>query len=64
MELKIYYSATGNNQFIEAPMRIARKNYCDFLNTDYKRFVMKSLQKYSDLPYGNDDLCPKWEKVF
>lgn len=63
MEFKVYYSRNGNSQFTESAIRIPRKKFCEFMNNEYRTYALKEVQEYTDLPYGEDDMCEQLLKV-
>lgn len=58
MEVLLFHSAYGNNQFTQLPFKIRKTSFCDTMKNSYKTYLMNELKSVSDLPYSNDeDLC-------
>lgn len=51
----------GNNQYESMPIRFSKVNYCEYLNTSYRKYLMNSMKTpVSNFPYSDDpnvDLC-------
>lgn len=54
----------GNNQYTLTPYRLPERRFCDFLNTDYRKFAMPSLKGHSDAPISDDDLEDLCQTLF
>lgn len=59
--VNFYISPLGNNQFEKMPIRFQKISYCDYMNTNYRKYFMASARSpATDLPYSDDpnaDLC-------
>lgn len=61
------FSSSGNNQFIILPFRVSRKPFCDFINSEYRKYFMNDMHKVSKLPYtenDDEDLCQQFQVIF
>lgn len=51
----------GNSHFNQLPLRDNRVSICEYMNTSYRKYLMKSLKPpVSNFPYSDDpdeDLC-------
>lgn len=58
MEVKVFHSSMGNNQFVLYPLRIAPTPVCEFMKNEYKTYLADDLSTTSDFPQEDSDLCP------
>lgn len=64
VEVKVYVSSLGNDQYILYPFKISRTPVCKVINNEYRKYLMDEFTKTSDLPASNDDdMCPLFLKV-
>lgn len=66
-EVSVYYSSNGGNDWKVTPIKMPRGKFCERLENDYRKFVMKGLHAVSNMPYTedpNEKLCPMFTKVF
>lgn len=64
VEAKLYFDANGNGDYVLLPARKLRAPVCDVVNDEYRKSVMETYSKTSDLPNSDDkDICPLFEKV-
>lgn len=64
MELKVYYSAKGDDDYKLHRLKKPRTPMCDAINDDYRAYFMTACNTSTDLPNSEDgDICPLFEQV-
>lgn len=55
MEVKIFHSAYGNNQFTQLPFKLKQTSFYEAMNTYYRKFLMEELGPVSDMPFSKEE---------
>uniref|UniRef100_A0A1I8NJW1 Uncharacterized protein n=2 Tax=Musca domestica TaxID=7370 RepID=A0A1I8NJW1_MUSDO len=58
MEMNMYHSSTGKNDYRALPFRIYRQHVIDILNSVYKEGAMENFASCSNLPQFEDKFEP------
>lgn len=64
--MHIYYKPVNSITYWKSPVSIRRGDLCTRINNEYRRYMMKDVRNYSDLPYSEDpkvSLCDLIDKV-
>lgn len=60
----IYFSSSGNSQYTLTAYRLPERFFCEFLNTDYRKFIMPALVGTSTAPVTDDEQEDFCENLF
>lgn len=64
VEVKMYYSASGNDDYVLHPLKKPLTPVCDTCNDEYRKYLMKSFSRTTDMPNSEDeDICPLFVQV-
>lgn len=65
VEVNVYRSKLGNNQWDLTPMKVTRRSACDFVDSIYKPKIQPDVKDISNFPiFGDDDNCPFPKVIF
>lgn len=60
IELNVYHSRLGNQQFVKSPFKLPKDSLCNYVNVHYRKYLMEPMKDCSNFPHlePEENGCP------